>query len=79
MPRELVAVAPRTPVLREYEEQPLKPNELRIKNTKEKFLVVRKLYPITSQRYLYWKKVITDQRNGSVVYKGLVLLKSQLL
>ena len=32
MPRELVAVAPRTPVLREYEEQPLKPNELRIKS-----------------------------------------------
>ncbi|HHZ90639.1 TPA: alcohol dehydrogenase, partial [Candidatus Poribacteria bacterium] len=32
MPRELVAVAPRTPVLREYEEQPLKSNELRIKS-----------------------------------------------
>ena len=32
MPRELVAIAPRTPVLREYKEQPLKSNELRIRS-----------------------------------------------
>jgi NADPH:quinone reductase-like Zn-dependent oxidoreductase len=30
MPRELIAVAPRTPVLREYEERPLGPTEIRI-------------------------------------------------
>jgi len=32
MPRELVAVAPRTPVLREYEEPPLRPNQIRVKS-----------------------------------------------
>jgi len=32
MPRELVAIAPRTPVLREYEEPPLKPNQVRVKS-----------------------------------------------
>jgi threonine dehydrogenase-like Zn-dependent dehydrogenase len=31
MPRELVAISPRTPVLREYEEQPLGPDEVRIR------------------------------------------------
>ena len=31
MPRELVATAPRTPVLREYEEPPLGPRQIRIK------------------------------------------------
>ena len=31
MPRELVATAPRTPVLREYEEAPLGPMQIRIK------------------------------------------------
>ncbi len=31
MPRELVAIAPRTPVLREYEEPPLGPAQIRIK------------------------------------------------
>ena len=32
MPRELVAIAPKTPILREYEEQPLKSNELRVRS-----------------------------------------------
>lgn len=32
MPRELVAIAPRTPVLREYEEPPLKSHQVRIKS-----------------------------------------------
>lgn len=32
MPRELVAVAPRTPVIREYEETPLKEGEVRLKS-----------------------------------------------
>ncbi|HID06281.1 MAG TPA: zinc-binding alcohol dehydrogenase, partial [Armatimonadetes bacterium] len=32
MPRELVAIAPRTPVLREYEEPPLQPNQVRIRS-----------------------------------------------
>jgi len=32
MPKELVAIAPRTPVIREYEEQPLKPNEVRVQS-----------------------------------------------
>jgi len=32
MPRELVAMAPRTPVIREYEELPLKPNQVLIKS-----------------------------------------------
>jgi len=32
MPRELVAIAPRKLVLREYKERPLKPNEVRIKS-----------------------------------------------
>lgn len=32
MPRELVAIAPRTPILREYEEPPLKPHQVRIKS-----------------------------------------------
>ena len=32
MPKELVAVAPRKPVLIEYEEPPLKPNQIRIKS-----------------------------------------------
>jgi len=32
MPKELVAVAPRTPVLREYEEPILKPNQVRVKS-----------------------------------------------
>ena len=32
MPKELIAVAPRTPVLREYEETPLKPNQIRVKS-----------------------------------------------
>lgn len=32
MPRELVAIAPRKLTLREYEERPLKPNEVRIKS-----------------------------------------------
>jgi len=32
MPRELVAIAPRKLVLKEYEERPLKPNEVRIKS-----------------------------------------------
>jgi len=32
MPRELVAIAPRTPVIREYEEIPLKPNQVLIKS-----------------------------------------------
>jgi threonine dehydrogenase-like Zn-dependent dehydrogenase len=31
MPRELVAISPRTPVLREYEEQPLGPDDVRIR------------------------------------------------
>jgi threonine dehydrogenase-like Zn-dependent dehydrogenase len=31
MPRELVAVAPRTPILREYEDPPLGPRQIRIK------------------------------------------------
>lgn len=30
MPRELVAIAPRTPVLREYDELPLQPGEIRV-------------------------------------------------
>ena len=30
MPRELVATAPRTPVIREYEETPLGPDQIRI-------------------------------------------------
>lgn len=32
MPRELVVVAPREPVLREYQEKPLQPNEVRIRS-----------------------------------------------
>ncbi|MDE0022224.1 MAG: zinc-binding alcohol dehydrogenase [Candidatus Poribacteria bacterium] len=32
MPWELIATAPRTPQLREYEEQPLQPNEVRVKS-----------------------------------------------
>ncbi len=32
MPRELVAIAPRTPILREYEEPSLKPHQVRIKS-----------------------------------------------
>jgi len=32
MPRELVAIAPRTAVLREYEEPPLRPNQIRVKS-----------------------------------------------
>ncbi|RLF17469.1 MAG: alcohol dehydrogenase [Thermoprotei archaeon] len=32
MPRELVLVAPRKPMIREYEERPLRPNEIRIKS-----------------------------------------------
>jgi len=32
MPRELVAMAPRTPVIREYEELPIKPNQVLIKS-----------------------------------------------
>lgn len=32
MPKELIAIAPRKPVLREYEELPLKPNEVRIRS-----------------------------------------------
>lgn len=32
MPKELVAIAPRKPVLLEYEEPPLKPNQIRIKS-----------------------------------------------
>jgi len=32
MPRELIAIAPRTPILREYEEHPLKPNQVRVKS-----------------------------------------------
>lgn len=32
MPRELIAIAPRKPVLREYEEPPLEPNQIRIKS-----------------------------------------------
>ncbi|MEM2936647.1 MAG: alcohol dehydrogenase, partial [Candidatus Bathyarchaeia archaeon] len=32
MPRELVAIAPRTPVIREYEELPLKPDQVLIKS-----------------------------------------------
>lgn len=32
MPRELIAVAPRTPVLREYEEPPLKSGEVRLRS-----------------------------------------------
>lgn len=32
-PKELVAVAPRQPVLREYQEEPLKPNHVRIRST----------------------------------------------
>jgi hypothetical protein len=31
MPRELIATAPRTPVLREYDEAPLQPTQIRIK------------------------------------------------
>lgn len=31
MPRELVAIAPRTPVLREYEEPPLGPHDIRVR------------------------------------------------
>ncbi|MDQ3412954.1 MAG: hypothetical protein M3509_12645, partial [Chloroflexota bacterium] len=31
MPRELVAIAPRTPVLRSYEDQPLGPRQIRIR------------------------------------------------
>lgn len=31
MPRELVAVAPRTPVIREYEDEPLGPGEIRVR------------------------------------------------
>jgi len=31
MPRELVATGPRTPVIREYEEPPLGPDQIRIK------------------------------------------------
>ncbi len=31
MPRELVATAPRTPAIREYDEQPLSPNQIRIR------------------------------------------------
>jgi len=33
MPKELVAVGPRTPILREYEEPPLKPTQVRVKST----------------------------------------------
>ena len=32
MPRELVAIAPRTPVIREYDEQPLNPGEVRLRS-----------------------------------------------
>jgi len=32
MPRELIAIAPRTPIIREYEESPLKPNQIRVKS-----------------------------------------------
>ncbi len=32
MPKELVAIAPRTPVLREYKEPPLRPNQVRVKS-----------------------------------------------
>ncbi|RKY61588.1 MAG: alcohol dehydrogenase, partial [Candidatus Latescibacterota bacterium] len=32
MPRELIAVAPRQPELREYEDSPLKPGQVRIKS-----------------------------------------------
>ncbi|MBI1929562.1 zinc-binding dehydrogenase, partial [Candidatus Poribacteria bacterium] len=32
MPKELIAIAPRTPVLREYEELPLKPGEVRVRS-----------------------------------------------
>ncbi len=31
MPRELVAIAPRTPAIREYEDQPLRPGEIRVR------------------------------------------------
>lgn len=31
MPRELMALAPRTPVLREYEEEPLQPGDIRVR------------------------------------------------
>ena len=31
MPKELVAVAPRMPALREYEDEPLSPGEIRVK------------------------------------------------
>ena len=32
MPKELIAVAPRTPVLREYKEPSLKPGEVRLRS-----------------------------------------------
>jgi len=33
MPKELVAVSPRTPILREYKDNPLKPNQVRVRST----------------------------------------------
>ena len=33
MPKELIAVGPRTPILREYEEPPLEPTQVRVKST----------------------------------------------
>lgn len=57
MPRELVAVGPRKLALREYEERPLRPNEVRVKSilSAEKhgthLLIYRGVTPFQSKRY----------------------------
>ncbi|MEM2587249.1 MAG: oxidoreductase, partial [Candidatus Bathyarchaeia archaeon] len=57
MPRELLAVAPRKPVLVEYEEPPLKPNQVRIKSilSAEKhgttLLIYRGLSPFSEKAF----------------------------
>ena len=57
MPRELIAIAPRKLILREYEERPLKPNEVRVKSifSSEKhgtgLLIYRGVTPFHEKKY----------------------------
>jgi len=57
MPKELVAIAPRKPLLVEYEEPPLKPNQIRIKScfSAEKhgttLLIYRGLSPFSKRSF----------------------------
>jgi threonine dehydrogenase-like Zn-dependent dehydrogenase len=79
MPRELIAIAPRTPVLREYDEPPLGPQDLRLRTDLASpkhgtELVAYRNDPAASRVYDPWRGVVMplDDADGAPRFPRLL-------